>query len=87
MVFTTASIGINKINSYVKELATLGGLDCTKKRFTNHSICKTAVRKLQKAGISNDKNAAVTGHRNEQSLQDYAMELSIESGYQVHIII
>jgi len=32
---------------------------------------KTTVRKLQKAGISNDKIAAITGHRNEQSLRDY----------------
>ena len=53
--FSTHSVGINKINSYVKDLAKLGGLDCTKKHFTNHSICKTTVRKLQKAGISNDK--------------------------------
>ena len=30
------------------------------------------VRKLQKAGISNDKIAAITGHRNEQSLRDYS---------------
>ena len=70
--FSTQPVGINKINSYVKELATLEGLVCTKKRFTNHSIRKTTVRKLQKAGISNDKIAAVTGHRNEQSLRDYA---------------
>ena len=28
--------------------------------------------KLQKAGISNDKIAAITGHKNEQSLRDYA---------------
>ena len=70
--FSTQPVGINKINSYVKELATLGGLDCTKKCFMNLSIRKTTVRKLQKAGISNDKIAAVTGHRNEQSLRDYA---------------
>ena len=30
-------------------------------------------QKLKKAGISNDKIAAVTGHQNEQSLQDYAV--------------
>ena len=31
------------------------------------------VRKLQNAGMSNDKIAAVTGHRSEQSLRDYAV--------------
>ena len=31
------------------------------------------VRKLQKAGVSNDKIAAVTGHHSEQSLRDYAV--------------
>jgi len=71
--FSVQPVGVNKINSYVKELATLGGLECTNKRFTNHSVRKTMVRKLQKAGISNNKIAAVTGHRNEQSLKDYAM--------------
>ena len=57
----------------MREIVTLGGLDCTNKRFTNHSIRKTMVRKLQKSGMSNNKIAAVTGHRSEQSLRDYAV--------------
>jgi len=28
--------------------------------------------KLQKAGVSNDKIVSITGHKNEQSLRDYA---------------
>jgi len=32
----------------------------------------TTVCKLQKAGVSNDTIAAVTGHRNEQSLRSYS---------------
>ena len=71
--FSTELVGVNKINSYMKELATLGGLECTNKWFTNHSVRKTTVHKFQKAGVSNDKIAAVTEHRNEQSLRDYAM--------------
>jgi len=71
--FSTQPVGVNKINLYVKELATLGGLECTNQRFANHRVRKTTVCKLQKAGVSNDKIAAVTGHRNEQSLRDYAM--------------
>ena len=37
------------------------------------SVRKTTVHKLQKAGFSNDKIAAITGHRNEQQLRGYAM--------------
>ena len=59
---------VHKINSFMTEIVTLGGLDCTNKTFTNHSICKTMVCILQKAGLSNDKIAAVTGHCSEQSL-------------------
>ena len=35
------------------------------------SVRKTTVRKFQKAAISNDKIAAITG-QSEQTLQDYA---------------
>ena len=56
----------------MKEHAKFGGLDCTNKRFTNHSVRKTTVRKLQKAGVTNDRISAITGHQNEQSLRDYA---------------
>ena len=52
-------------------MATLAGLDTTNKRFTNHSVHKTTVMKLQKAGVSNDKIVSITGHKNEQSLRDY----------------
>ena len=61
--------GVHKINSFMREIVTLGGLDCTNKRFTNYSIHKTTVHKLQKAGVSNDKIAAVTGCHSEQSLR------------------
>ena len=71
--YSSQPAGVHKINSFMREIVTLGGLDCTNKRFTNHSIRKTTVRKLQKAGVSNDKIAAVTGHRSEQSLRDYAV--------------
>ena len=55
----------------MKKIATIGGLDIIKKHFTNHSVRKTIVRKLQKAGVSNDKIIAVTGHKTEQSIIAY----------------
>ena len=56
----------------MKNMAKLGNLDITNKKFTNHSIRKTTVSKLQKAGVSNDKIMAVSGHRNEMSLKAYS---------------
>ena len=65
-------VGMNMIDTYMKKMAKLGNLDFTDKKFTNHCVRKTTVYKLQKAGVSNDKIAAIPGHRNEQSLRDYA---------------
>lgn len=49
-------------------IAQLGELDSTNKHFTNHSVRKNTIRKLQKAGVSNDKIISITGHKNEQSI-------------------
>ena len=35
------------------------------------SVRKTTVRKLQKAGVSNDKIISITGHKTEQSIKAY----------------
>ena len=70
--YSSQPVGIHTINSYIRNMAKLGNLDITNKRFTNHSIRKTTVCKLQKAGIPNDKIIAITGHRNEMSLKAYS---------------
>lgn len=76
--YSSQSVGIQTINGYMKAMAKLGNLDITNKRFTNHSIRKTTVCKLQQAGVSNDKIIAVTGHRNETSLKAYSNIDAIE---------
>ena len=53
--FSSQPVGENNLDTYMHQMATLAGLDTTNKRFTNHSVRKTTVMKLQKAGISNDK--------------------------------
>ncbi len=53
----------------MKTIATMGGFT-DDRRFTNHSIRKTTVRKLQKAAISNDIIASIAGHKCEE--RDYA---------------
>lgn len=70
--YSVQPVGENKIKTYMKTMANLAGIDKSGKRYTNHSVRKTTVRKLQKAGISNDKIAAITGHKSEQTLRDYA---------------
>ena len=59
------------INQFMKNMAKEGGLDITAKNFTNHSVSKTAVRKLKKAEASSRDIMATTGRKNEQSLADY----------------
>ena len=41
-------VGVNKIDGFMKLIAHMGALDITNKNFTNHSVRKTTVRKLQK---------------------------------------
>ena len=69
--YSIQPVGINKIDGFMKKIATIGRLDITIKHFTNHSVRKTTVRKLQKAGVSNDKIIAITGHKTEQSIKAY----------------
>ena len=42
-----------------------------KKNFTNHSVRKTVVMKLKKAGVASRDITAITGHKNEESLKSY----------------
>ena len=70
--YTIVPVGVNTINTFMKSKQKEGGLDSTGKRLTNHSVRKTMVKKLQKQGVPNNKIAAITGHKKEQSLQYYA---------------
>ena len=68
---------MNQIDRFMESIATKAGLDVTNKRFTNHSLRKTTVTKLRKAGATSREIMAITGHKSEQSLADYdALDLS-----------
>ena len=71
--YSVQSVGEGKIKTYMKTIVTMAGIGENGRRFTNHSVRKTTVRKLQKAGVSNDKIASITGHQNEESLRSYAV--------------
>ena len=47
--FSSQPLGENNLDTYMQQMATLAGLETTNKRFTNHSVHKTTVMKLQKA--------------------------------------
>ena len=73
-------------NKYIKSMANAAGLNATRKRLTKHSVWKTTVRKLQEQGILNSDVAAITGHRNVQSLQQYA-EVEQENHAQISKVL
>ena len=68
----------------MKTIAKKAGLDNSGKRFTNHSVRKTLVRKLQKGG--NDKITAITGHKSEQSIAEYA-DTDLEDHRRISLLI
>ena len=70
----------------MKTIAKKAGLDNSGKRFTNQSIRKTLVRKLQKGGVSNDKITAITGHKSEQSIAQYA-DTDLEDHRKISLLI
>ena len=70
--YSLQPVGESKIKTYMMTMASLAGIDKSGNRYTNHSVHKTTLQKLQKVGISNDKIAAFTGHKREQTLRDYA---------------
>ena len=71
MWFSRITLGVNSINSFMKNITIQAGLDRTNKHFSNHSIRKTTVQKLKKAGVNATDIMAITGHKNQQSLTDY----------------
>ena len=64
-VVSKASLGVHSIDNFVNEMAVAAGLEVTKKYYTNHSIRKTTVKKLKKAGVSVIEIMAITGHKNQ----------------------
>ena len=64
-------MGENKINSVMKSVIEGTTLEDSSKTFSNHSARKTVVKKLKTAGLERASIVKVTGHRNEQSLDDY----------------
>ena len=84
--YTEQPVGESKIKEFMKTIAKKAGLDNSGKRFTNHSVQKTQVRKLQKGGEPNDKITAITGRKSEQSIAEYP-DTDIEDHRRISLLI
>ena len=68
--FIKVPLGINLIDTFARRMVAAAGLDSTKNYFTNHSIRKTIVKKLKKAGVNASEIMAITGHKNQQIMMN-----------------
>ena len=61
-------LGVNKLLTMMKDISSAAGLS---RIFTNHSFRATAITLWANAGLTNREIMAISGHRNESSLQSY----------------
>ena len=55
----------------MKNMKANSPLVATEKKVTNHSARKTAIKKMQRKGLSRSDITAITGHASEKSLDSY----------------
>ena len=68
--FKKSPMGINKLNSLMKVMASKGELNNSK--LTNHSARKRLVQKLVSSDVQPTEIIQITGHRNLQSINNYS---------------
>ena len=66
--FKSQPMGVNKLNSLMKEMTETAGISVT----TNHSGRKTLVQKLQDNDVPPNQIVQITGHKNLQSINNYS---------------
>ena len=69
--YKRVKLGVNSIAKIMKLLIANTSLEDSGKKLTNHSARKTLVKKLRASNVERSSIMNVTGHRNEQSLNDY----------------
>ena len=58
--------------NYLGKLMSLAAMECgIDHNYTNHSVRKTCVKTLRKAGIARDKIKHITGHKSTHTLESY----------------
>ena len=61
-------LGLNKLSTMMKNISSEAGLS---RIYTNHSVRVTAITLWANSGLTNREIMAISGHRNESSLQSY----------------
>ena len=67
--YKSAPLGKNKLGVLLRDMAKEGNL---KGRFTNHSVRKTGITNLIHAGVPPNLVTQMSGHKNVNSLKNYA---------------
>ena len=70
-------MGINNINSVIKDLISNSPFQNSKKHLANHSARKTLAKKLKQQQVPKSEIISITGHYRESGLDAY------DSGYEV----
>ena len=69
--YKNIQVGVNTINNIVKTMVGKTPLSENGKKYTNHSVRKTCVKKLRAAGFAKCEIINITGHRHEAGLDPY----------------
>ena len=70
--FKTSPMGVHTINNIVKTMKNnCPALQGSSKKLTNHTMRKTAVKKLRKNGFKRSEIKNITGHSTEKGLEAY----------------
>ena len=83
--YSIQPVGINKIDGFMKMIATMGVLTSPKSISLITVFEKTTVR-LQKVGVSNDKIISITGHKTEQSIKAY-VDTDLEDHHHISMLL
>ena len=77
-------MGANSLGQLLKRACQEAGVSGKK---TNHSLRKTCVKELSKAGIQDHQIVKITGHKNVSSLVHYDQELDLEDHENISAIL
>ncbi|KAJ8026414.1 Zinc finger MYM-type protein 2 [Holothuria leucospilota] len=72
--YTNTPIGVNTLGNMMVKISEKAKLS---QKYTNHSIRATTITALSNAGIETRVIMAMSGHRNENSIQSYCQDASI----------
>ena len=79
-------MGINSINSMMKDLMSNSPLQNSEKHLANHSARKTLVKKLKQQQVPKSEIISITGHNREAGLDAYDSSDEMQQKHLSHFI-